>query len=81
MVDTLKEQFIDLTEKVHDLEVSSAYQEDVIEHLNKTIGQRHQDIQQLQTQIRLLSDLLKTIKNETGSGIKLPSEEIPPPHY
>lgn len=81
MVDTLKKQFVDLTDKIHHLEVSSAYQEDVIEHLNKTLGKQHQEIQQLQAQIRLLSDILKTLKDDSGSGIKLPSEEAPPPHY
>ncbi|QBZ83246.1 Protein SlyX [Hydrogenovibrio crunogenus] len=81
MVDALKEQVIDLTDKIHQLEVSSAYQEDVIEHLNQTLGKQHQEIQQLQAQIRLLSDILKALKDESSSGIKLPSEEIPPPHY
>ncbi|AZR82087.1 SlyX protein [Thiomicrospira sp. XS5] len=81
MDEQINQQLIDLTDKIHHLEVSSAYQEDVIEHLNKTLGKQHQEIQLLQTQVKVLSDYIKQLKYEIGSDIKLPSEEVPPPHY
>lgn len=81
MVEQLSKQVMELTDKIHHLETSAAYQEDVIDNLNQTIGKQHQDIQQLQTQIRLLSEFIKNLQQDASSGIKMPNEEVPPPHY
>lgn len=67
-----------LIQKLHHLEMIQAYQEDTIESLEKTAGQQHQDIQLLKDQVRLLSELLKNIKQD---AIKSPQDEAPPPHY
>lgn len=81
MVEKLGQQVIELTEKIHRLETHAAYQEDVIDALNQNLNKQHQDVQHLQTQIKLLSDFIKTMKSEMDSGIKLPADELPPPHY
>ncbi|GKT12255.1 MAG: SlyX protein [Thiomicrorhabdus sp.] len=75
---TQAEALLSLTEKLQHLEMTQAYQEESIESLEKTIGQQHQDIQLLKDQIRLLSGLLKSMKQD---AIKSPQDEAPPPHY
>ncbi|WP_373017194.1 SlyX family protein [Thiomicrorhabdus sp.] len=68
----------ELQERLHAIEITQAFQDDVIEALQKTVAQQHQEIQTLQTQLRLLSEYLKTLREE---GIKDPTQEVPPPHY
>lgn len=68
----------ELIARIEALEVTQSYQEDTIESLEKTVANQHQDIQLLQTQIRLLSDYIKTMRQD---GIRKPEEETPPPHY
>lgn len=77
----MAEQLDALIERVYQLEIKTTYQEDTIEALNNTIGKQHQDIQTLRYQITLLSDYLKGLKQQLDSGIKMPNEEVPPPHY
>ena len=81
MAEHLTQTIQALNLKIQQLEEKSAYQEDTLESLNATIGKQHQDIQKLQTQIRLLSEFIKNLKSELNSGIKHASEETPPPHY
>lgn len=68
----------ELQEKLHAIEVTQAFQDDTLEALQKTVGQQHQEIQTLKTQLRLLSEYLKTLREES---IKDPGQETPPPHY
>ncbi|MGC9387071.1 MAG: SlyX family protein [Hydrogenovibrio sp.] len=78
----INRQLHDLEAKTQHLEVTSAYQEDAIEHLNQTLGKQHQEIQTLQRQVQVLSNFIKQLKHEIGGdAIKRPSEEVPPPHY
>ncbi|NCN44365.1 MAG: SlyX protein [Piscirickettsiaceae bacterium CG_4_9_14_3_um_filter_43_564] len=70
-----------LQQKIESLEIRSAYQEDMLDHLNDAIGQQHLEIQQLKSQLQFVSSLLKQLKNDMGAEIKRPSEETPPPHY
>ena len=67
-----------LTEKVNHLEMTQAYQEDVIENLENTVVQQHQDIQTLKNQLKLLSEYIKNLRQDS---IKNPEDEVPPPHY
>ncbi|MDG6772940.1 SlyX family protein [Thiomicrorhabdus sp. ZW0627] len=68
----------ELQDKLHSIEMTQAFQDDVIEALQNTVAKQHQEIQTLQTQLRLLSEYLKTLREET---IKDPNQEVPPPHY
>ncbi len=70
-----------IQDRLESLEIRSAYQEDMIEHLNEALGQQHLEIQQLNKQLDLVSTILRQLKNEVGADIKRPSEEVPPPHY
>jgi len=69
----------ELQQKIENLETTQAFQDDTIESLQKTVAIQHKEIQMLQTQMTLLSEYIKNIKE--GGGIKLSSEEMPPPHY
>ena len=69
----------DLKVKMEAIEITQAFQDDTIDSLQKTVAIQHQEIQLLQTQLKLLSDYIKNLKQ--GGGIKLASEELPPPHY
>lgn len=70
-----------LHQKMEALEIRSAYQEELLEHLNQALGKQHQEIQQLNHQLQLVSTIIQQLKNEMGSEIKRPFEETPPPHY
>ncbi|WP_028486605.1 SlyX family protein [Thiomicrorhabdus chilensis] len=68
----------ELQDKLHAIEVTQAFQDDTLEALQKTVAEQHQEIQTLKTQLRLLSEYLKTLREES---IKDPGQESPPPHY
>lgn len=68
-----------LKERVSNLEITQAFQDDTVESLQRTVALQHQEIQTLQQQLTLLSEYLKSMKQ--GGDIKRPSEEQPPPHY
>ncbi len=67
-----------MTERLAQLEITQAFQEESIESLEKTVMQQHQDIQRLEHKLKLLADYLKNLRQE---GIKNSHEETPPPHY
>ncbi|MDR9497715.1 MAG: SlyX family protein [Hydrogenovibrio sp.] len=73
-------QLSDGQQRLEQLEMTCAYQQDTIDTLNRTVGQQHQQLQLLQKQINILSDAFKALRSEQ-SGIKPVSEETPPPHY
>ena len=73
-IDTLQA----ITSKVENLEVTHAYHDDSIHELEKTVAAQHQEIQHLKKQLSLLSEYLKTLKDEAVKDIK---DETPPPHY
>jgi SlyX protein len=67
-----------LEKRLHTVEIHQAFQEDVIEALQTTVVEQHQQIQTLQNQIRVLSEYLKTLREES---IRDPAQDGPPPHY
>jgi len=77
----MNDSFKKLKQNIETLEMTVAFQEDMIESLNTTVGKQHQDIQLLQTQLKLLSEFVKNLKNQNEHGIKYTDEEVPPPHY
>lgn len=64
--------------RILQLEETQAFQEEEIEALKQTVTQQHHDIQLLQKQLKLLSEYLKTLREES---VRDPSQEVPPPHY
>ncbi|WP_178862414.1 SlyX family protein [Thiomicrorhabdus cannonii] len=68
----------DIQERLQQIEIVQAFQDDTLEALQKTVAQQHQEIQTLQRQLKLLSEYLKTLREES---VRDPSQESPPPHY
>jgi len=61
-----------------ELEIKIAYQEDLLQELNKIVGRQQQQIERLDATCRLLNDRIKSLSTESGSGENI--EEVPP-HY
>lgn len=78
IINTVQQPYEDLIQKIDTLEINQTFQEETLEALEKTITQQHQDIQRLEHKLTLLTDYLKTMKQD---AIKNPHEEAPPPHY
>lgn len=74
-------KIIELEGRIHQLEIHQAYQDETVEQLNQLVAKQQQDIGDLKHRLNVLSDFLKNMKSDMGSQIKLPSEEVPPPHY
>ncbi len=74
METTLRE----LIARTDNLEMKSAFQDDVIEELNKTIVMHSGTIEQLQAQINGLKKFLREAQDNT---VRDPQDELPPPHY
>jgi len=61
-----------------ELEIKIAYQEDLLQELNKIVGRQQQQIERLDATCRLLNERIKSLSTESGSGENI--EEVPP-HY
>ena len=68
---TTEEQLIDLQSRL-------AFQEDIIDEVNNTLGLQANEITELQQEIKELKRQLRAL---TPSNIASESEETPPPHY
>lgn len=62
-----------------ELEIKTAYQEDLLQTLNKIVGQQQQQITRLEATCKMLNDRIKSLSTE-GSGGGESVEEVPP-HY
>ena len=65
--------------RIIELEIKTAYQEDLLQELNKIVGQQQQQISRLEATCRLLNERIKSLSTE-GSGGGESSDEVPP-HY
>ena len=65
-------------ERIIELEIKTAYQEDLLQELNKIVGQQQQQIDRLETTCRLLNDRITSLSTVGGSGEAI--DEVPP-HY
>jgi SlyX protein len=65
-------------DRIIELEIKAAYQEDLLQELNKIVGQQQQQIDRLEATCRLLNDRIKSLSTEGGSGEIV--DEVPP-HY
>lgn len=70
----------ELKERIDELESRLAFQEDLIESLNKVIARHDRDIASMSRQLR---DLLARVSDlaEAGAGSGNSSEHEVPPHY
>ena len=69
---------MDLNERIIELETKSSYQEHLIQELNDVVISQQKQIDSLQASMQRVSDYLK---NNQGSQLARPDEEVPPPHY
>ncbi len=66
-----------LEQRVMELEIRSAHQEDTIEQLNQVIFNQQQQIDDLNRHLSHLKSQLNNLQEATAKE----SEETPPPHY
>lgn len=64
--------------RLTNLEVKIAFQDDLLESLNRIVASQQQQIDLLQQEMRLLYEQIKSL---SPSNIAEPVEETPPPHY
>ena len=65
-------------DRIIELEIKTAYQEDLLQALNKIVGQQQQQIDRLEATCRLLNERIKSLSTEGGNG---ESVDETPPHY
>lgn len=66
----------DIENKLNDLEIKMAFQEDLLQALNDVIAKQDKEIQDLWAANRLLKQSMNELKDNTS-----PANEAPPPHY
>ncbi|MGR8942503.1 MAG: SlyX family protein [Gammaproteobacteria bacterium] len=66
-------------ERIIELEIKVAYQEDLLQSLNQVVSRQQQQIDQLEAICRLLNERMQNLPAETGTAAA-PVHEIPP-HY
>jgi SlyX protein len=66
-------------DRIIELEIKTAYQEDLLQTLNKIVGEQQQQIDRLEATCRLLNERINSLSTE-GSGVGENVEEVPP-HY
>jgi SlyX protein len=73
-------------DRIIELEIKTAYQEDLLQDLNKIVGQQQQQIDRLEATCRMLNERIKSLSAEASGGEPFgyaqgsPVEEVPP-HY
>jgi SlyX protein len=65
-------------EKIDELEIKLAFQDDLLNSLNDIVTRQDKDILNLWAANRLLKQNMNELKND---NIETSNEEAPPPHY
>jgi len=65
-------------ERLIELEIKAAYQEDLLQALNKIVAGQQQQIARLDATCRMLNERIKSLSVEGSGGENV--EEVPP-HY
>lgn len=66
------------TDRITDLEIKNAYQEDLLQELNKIVSQQQQQINRLEATCKLFNEQINSLSLETGKREHI--NEVPP-HY
>ncbi len=64
-------------DRIIELEIKIAYQEDLLQALNEIVGQQQQQIDRLESTCRMLNERIKSLSTEGGGE----NSEEAPPHY
>ncbi|AOF52894.1 SlyX protein [Rodentibacter caecimuris] len=67
-----------LENRIAELEMKVAFQEQLLEELNQALVQQQFDMDKIQLQLRYVANKLKDFQ---PSNIASQAEETPPPHY
>lgn len=67
------------TERLDDLEIKMAFQEELVEALNGVVVRQQQEIEILQQQVRYLYRQIRDLR-PVDEAAPLPEDEVPP-HY
>jgi SlyX protein len=65
-------------ERIIELEIKAAYQEDLLQELNKIVAGQQQQIDRLEATCQMLNERIKSLSVEGSAGESV--EEVPP-HY
>ncbi|MGZ4955565.1 MAG: SlyX family protein [Methylobacter sp.] len=65
-------------DRIIELEIKVAYQEDLQQELNKIVGRQQQQIDRLEATCSMLNERIKSLSVEGSAGENV--EEVPP-HY
>ncbi|MCF7967182.1 MAG: SlyX family protein [Methylobacter tundripaludum] len=65
-------------ERIIELEIKAAYQEDLLQALNKIVAGQQQQIDRLEATCTMLNERIKSLSAEGAGGEN--TEEVPP-HY
>jgi SlyX protein len=66
------------TDRLIELEIKAAYQEDLLQSLNKTVSEQQVQIDRLNATCRVLSERIKSLFNQNNAGEHI---DQTPPHY
>ncbi|AXA66156.1 MULTISPECIES: SlyX family protein [Pseudomonas] len=67
-----------LEERIADLEMRQAFQDDTIQTLNDIIVEQQRTLDRCAAQIRMLAERQAELQSAGGGGMP---DEAPPPHY
>ncbi|HBA35520.1 MAG TPA: SlyX protein [Gammaproteobacteria bacterium] len=65
-------------ERLENLEIKIAYQEDLLQDLNALVAGQQMKIDQLETSLKVLSERLRELSSNTGVNTMVDER---PPHY
>lgn len=68
-----------MNDRLIELEIKAAYQEDLLQDLNRIVSDQQQQITRLEATCKLLNDRIKSVSSE-GVGTPQANDEVPP-HY
>ncbi|MCB1600130.1 MAG: SlyX family protein [Lysobacterales bacterium] len=67
-----------MDERIQELEIRVAFQDDLLASLNEQVHQAHQDISRLRAELQALRE---RVDSDKSAGSADPGAEPPPPHY
>jgi len=70
-----------MDERLMELEIKAAYQEELLQALNDVVGQQQQQISRLEATCRLLHERIKGLSENAGRELGDTAAHEVPPHY
>ncbi len=67
--------------RIIELEIKAAYQEDLLQALNNVVSQQQQQIDRLEMTCTLLNERIKSLSSQRPEGENAGSLHEIPPHY